>query len=330
MRPAAPSPGAPAPVSRPAAPVSRPAALVSRATTERIDPADRIAYWEDYNRRALVGLACTSYSEDGLLARQANYRLGAVRLADISGNAHTIERDPEITRSTPKESVFASLLLKGEAVFLHEHGCLAATAGDLVLYDTRRPYLFGFSSSMRQLLLDIPSDLFERACLPGGVPAPMLFGRATAREGALVAALHRALMPGEDAPVLDLLRLLTTARAGDRAAPPAYRTQLILAEDHIERHLHDPSLSPARVAEALGVSVRHLGRIFASAGMTPARHILDRRLRHARADLPSTDLTIADVAHRWGFASQSHFARLFRARYDQTPTEARRAALRNP
>ncbi|MGW0481137.1 helix-turn-helix domain-containing protein [Nonomuraea sp. NPDC003214] len=313
--------------------------VVSRATTEHVAPAERIDYWEDYNRRALVGLSCTSYSDQGLLARQTNIELAAIRLADIAGNAHAIERSPQTVRSAPKDSVFATLLLNGDAVFLHEHGCLAATAGELVVYDTRSPYLFGFSSSMRQILVDIPRDLFDRACLAGGLPAPMLFGRDTAREGTLVAAL-RSLLGGlaalrsgwepdhAEAAVLDLLRQLAAERTGGRPGHDGYRTQLIVAEDYIERHLHDPALSTARVAGVMGISVRHLARIFESTGRSPARHITERRLEEAHRQLTgggASDTTIADVAHRWGFSSQAHFARLFRARFGRTPSEARAA-----
>nr|WP_274389000.1 AraC family transcriptional regulator [Streptomyces cavernae] len=38
------------------------------------------------------------------------------------------------------------------------------------------------------------------------------------------------------------------------------------------------------------------------------------------------ETTIADVAHRWGLPSQAHFARLFRARFGLTPSEARAEA----
>ncbi|WP_067456205.1 helix-turn-helix domain-containing protein [Actinomadura macra] len=306
-----------------------PALMTSHATTENIDPRERIEFWEEYNRRALVGLSCTSYSERGLLARQSNFQLDDVRLAEISGNAHAVERTPQVAKSTPKDSVFATLLVKGEAVFLHENGCLAATAGDLVVYDTRRPYLFGFSSSMRQFLVDIPRDLFVEECMAGGVPAPMLFGRGTAREGELVVALRAVLEnPGSGArgAVLDLIKLLATGRSGGRPAPAAYQTQLIIAKDYIERHLHDACLTPGQVAGVMGVSVRHLGRIFEAAGTTPARHILERRLQRAHADLTApgaTGTTIADISYRWGFSSQAHFARHFRTRFGRTPTEAR-------
>ncbi|MEV1003780.1 helix-turn-helix domain-containing protein [Nonomuraea sp. NPDC050202] len=311
--------------------------VISRATTEHVEPAERIHYWEDYNRRALVGLSCTSYSEDGLLARQTNIELGGLRLAEIAGNAHAIERSPQTVRSTPKDSVFATLLVKGDAVFLHENGCLAATAGELVVYDTRRPYLFGFSSSMRQILVDVPRDLFAQACVGGGLPGPMLFGRGTAREGALVAALSSllgglaALRDRHDSgaaerAVLDLLGQLAEERTGGRTGPDAYRSQLIVAEDYIERHLHDPCLGASQVAGVMGISVRHLARIFESTGRSPARYVMERRLVRAHQELTGAgarQTTIADVAHRWGFSSQAHFARLFRARFGLTPSEAR-------
>ncbi|TMR97704.1 helix-turn-helix domain-containing protein [Nonomuraea basaltis] len=311
--------------------------VISRATTEHVEPAERIHYWEDYNRKALVGLSCTSYSEQGLLARQTNIELGGLRLAEIAGNAHAIERSPQTVRSTPKDSVFANLLVKGEAVFLHENGCLAATAGELVVYDTRRPYLFGFSSSMRQILVDVPRDLFARTCVGGGLPGPMLFGRGTAREGALVAALSSLLGglaalrdrhdPGDaERAVLDLLRQLAEERTGGRTGPDAYQSQLIVAEDYIERHLHDPCLGASQVAGVMGISVRHLARIFESTGRSPARYIMERRLVRAHQELTGPgawQTTIADVAHRWGFSSQAHFARLFRARFSLTPSEAR-------
>ncbi|MET7479907.1 helix-turn-helix domain-containing protein [Streptomyces sp. NPDC005648] len=317
--------------------------VISQATTEHLEPAERIHYWEDYNRRALVGLSCTSYSEQGLLARQTNIELGALRLADISGNSHAVERTPQTVRSAPKDSVFASLLLTGEAVFLHENGCLAATSGELCVYDTRRPYLFGFSSSMRQILVDVPRELFTQACGAHRLPGPMLFGRGTAREGALVAALAAllgeltALRGGPHVPadaegaVLGLLGQLTEGRTGGPTGPDAYRSQLIVAEDYIERHLHDPRLGAAQVAGVMGISARHLGRIFASTGRSPARHIVERRLVRAHRELlaPEARQTrIADVAHRWGFSSQAHFTRLFHARFGLTPSEARAEATR--
>ncbi|MGW0708226.1 helix-turn-helix domain-containing protein [Streptomyces sp. NPDC002643] len=336
-------------------------ALVSRVSTLSVDPDDRIEFWQEYNRRALVGLTCSSYSPDGLLATQTNFRLGGprpdgLRPAEISGNEHVIERTRRTCRDLPKDSVFGSLLTAGQAVFFHEGGCHTLRAGDVVLYDTRRPYLFGFPSAMRQLLVDIPRETFTERCAAGDLPAPLLFERGPAGEGAVAAALESVLegrgtedaVPIEDT-ALDLVRALAAPRLGNGAVPPTASSRLAMAQDYIERHLRDPGLSAERVADAIGVSARHLSRIFRTTGTgtgaeaggdgdggtgtSPARHILDRRLAQAYAQLTDPGcrhLTVAEIAHHWGFAGQAHFTRVFRARYARTPGEIRPPRPRQP
>ncbi|MEE1758409.1 MULTISPECIES: helix-turn-helix domain-containing protein [unclassified Streptomyces] len=315
--------------------MSRP--VVSRVSTRSVAPEDRIDFWEEYNRRALVGLSCSSYSQQGLLATQTNVELGDLRLADIRGNEHVIERTPRTCRALPKDSVFLSLLTAGQAVFFHEGGCLTPQAGDLILYDTRRAYLFGFPSPMRQLLVDIPRETFARRCASQEVSAPLLFGRASAAEGALVSTLGAVLADwatgrrgdepvSTEATVLDLVRTLAQPRLGGGSGAPAAVSRLAVAKDYVDRHLADPQLSAERVAAAIGVSARHLSRVFQPTGTSPSRHILERRLDKAReelADPGSRHLTVAEVAHHWGFASQAHFTRVFRSRFGRTPGETR-------
>ncbi len=312
--------------------------LISSAATEDVAPAERVEFWEDYNRKVLVGLSCRSYSDQGLRATETNIRLRDVLLADIAGNAHVVERSPAMARSSPKDSVFATLLIDGAGAFLHRNGCVPVAAGDLVIYETRQPYLFGFSSSMRQILVDIPREAFVEACSSRGVPEPMLFGRESAHEAGLLSSLRALLaglvaLPGGDRDpeetqraLLDLLGLLIVERCGGSTSATAH---LIAAKEHIERRLHDPRLDAAEVAGVLGISVRHLARAFETAGTTPTRHILERRLQRANAQLtaPRAEETrIADVAYRWGFSSQAHFARAFHHRFGRTPSEARSGA----
>ncbi|MFC8342193.1 helix-turn-helix domain-containing protein [Streptomyces sp. NPDC057280] len=310
--------------------------IVSRVSTQSVDPADRIDFWEEHNRQALVGLTCSSYAREGLLATETNIELGDLRLAEIAGNEHVIERTPRTCQALPKDSIFVTLLMAGSGVFFHEGGCVTLQTGDLILYDTRRPYLFGFPSPMRQLLVDIPREVFAAQCAPGEVAAPILLGRGSATEGAQASALEAVLADwvagqrGEDsvsteATVLDLVRTLAAPRLGGSASP-AILSQLAVAKDYIVRHLADPGLSSGRVAEAIGVSVRHLSRIFQPTGVSPSRYILEQRLGKARqvlAEPSSRHLTIAEVAHCWGFASQAHFTRVFRSRFGSTPGETR-------
>ena len=44
--------------------VPRGSHVVSRLATRSVDPVERIDFWEECNRQALVGLTCSSYSQD--------------------------------------------------------------------------------------------------------------------------------------------------------------------------------------------------------------------------------------------------------------------------
>src|SRR5688500_16372463 len=98
--------------------------------------------------------------------------------------------------SRPKGATFVSMMVEGDAFFYHSGGCLTLRAGDTVVYDTDQPYLFGFSSSMRQLLVDIPLQLFAERCgQPRTSHGPVLVpGDDPGVPGTSARALHRVLL----------------------------------------------------------------------------------------------------------------------------------------
>jgi len=59
-------------------------------------------------------------------------------------------------------------------------------------------------------------------------------------------------------------------------------------------------------------------------GMPPMEFVFEVRLRYAHSLLVTTAASIADIATKAGFASRSHFSRLFRAAYGLDPTSYRR------
>ncbi|MFI6445715.1 helix-turn-helix transcriptional regulator [Kitasatospora sp. NPDC050543] len=94
----------------------------------------------------------------------------------------------------------------------------------------------------------------------------------------------------------------------------------------INEHLPDPGLSPDSIARAHHVSVRYLHKLFQHEGTSVHRWIQQRRLEEARRELSKQGraaVTIASVAHRWGFVDPAHFSRSFRAAYGMTPREWR-------
>ena len=79
------------------------------------------------------------------------------------------------------------------------------------------------------------------------------------------------------------------------------------------------------VAARLGVTDRHLRRIFAAAhGVTPIDYLTTQRLLLAKQLLTDTELAVADVALASGFGSQRRFNAAFAERYRLSPSALRR------
>jgi transcriptional regulator GlxA family with amidase domain len=132
-------------------------------------------------------------------------------------------------------------------------------------------------------------------------------------------------------------------RPGNQAQMSLFTTQVGAADEHgtvreavgfITTHL-DGDLSTAAVAAAVGVSPRHLGRLFRDhTGRAPAQFVRRARIEAAARLLESTTLPVATVAHRCGFRSAEALRQSFAGHYATSPTSYRtrfaRAAAEGP
>lgn len=100
--------------------------------------------------------------------------------------------------------------------------------------------------------------------------------------------------------------------------------QLNQAMDHLEHHLDQP-LDVARLARIACVSEHHFRRLFSAlAGMPLSEYVRRRRLTVAGAEVLTGEVSLLEVAVRWGYGSNEAFARAFRAVHGVGPQEARR------
>jgi AraC family transcriptional regulator, regulatory protein of adaptative response / DNA-3-methyladenine glycosylase II len=84
----------------------------------------------------------------------------------------------------------------------------------------------------------------------------------------------------------------------------------------------------AHVAARLGVSTRHLRRLFTShLGVTPDQLARSRRVHFARRLLDDTDLTITEIAFASGFGSTRQFNRACQEVFRSSPSELRARRL---
>src|SRR5215467_3374725 len=107
----------------------------------------------------------------------------------------------------------------------------------------------------------------------------------------------------------------------------AAKLQAILAE--VARRFSDPSFDLDNVAAALGMSRRYVQKLFEGTGKSFTEHIAGCRLERAFAMLTDPHhlhLAIIDIAFAVGFGDVSHFNRMFRRRFGETPSGVRVAA----
>lgn len=312
----------------------------TRGSTADVPARDRMAYWDAFNAATLVGLRCSSLSPTGLEVEKTDIALPGLGIADISGQDHVIERSPALVRQLPKESLFACQILSGRAYFIQRDRCLLAEAGDVVVYDTRVPYLFGFLTPMRQLLIDMPVTSFDER-LDAELAALPLRIAPKPGAGAMLGATLRASVERfmKDPVAHDAARFVEHTRTliaelidtevNGAGASRASLSYLLTAKQYIATHLGEPELGPQAVADAVGLSLRHLGRLFAAEGESITQHIWSERLSHAHRELTDARLrktSIGEIAFRWGFSSQAHFSRAIRERYGASPMALRDAA----
>ena len=128
--------------------------------------------------------------------------------------------------------------------------------------------------------------------------------------------------------IVDLTVLAATARCsiGESSASAVVATRQAAALDYMASHFSDPELSLAKVARSLGISPRYLQRLLETSGTSFTAHVTELRLKHALMLLTAQDLSdvcICNIALRAGFSDISHFNRLFRSRFGDTPKGVR-------
>lgn len=89
-----------------------------------------------------------------------------------------------------------------------------------------------------------------------------------------------------------------------------------------------PQMKVTEMAAMAGFSDAQFRRLFARwMGQPPQEYLHTHRLESARHLLETTDLAISEIARRIGFSSASHFARIFRLTFGNTPEQYRRGIL---
>jgi AraC-like DNA-binding protein len=296
-------------------------------------PSERAEYWRMSVCDQFVPLAVEP-GAGPLQGRVAGGDIAETRLRRIRATRHSFERRiKDIQTADP--GVLHLLLLDHGRTDLEQGDRTASLApGDLVLYDSSRPFRVETDGAFQFTICLLPKRLLP---LPEKVQndrTARVFGSQEGIGAALaplLTSLVRHTIDVEPSQQLALQHAMVTmyvALMSDdeiSGRPPA--VHMSLAKSFLVRNLGNPKLSPADVAAACNISLSYLHRLFAGDETTVAAYLREQRLQAAYRDL--TCSTVAEpvirIAERWGLPDPTHFNRMFKGRFGVTPGELRRS-----
>lgn len=308
-------------------------------STDRLDTGQRLLLWQQ--------TVCSLYPETDLVeAEQDTFfgsiawrRLGSVLLSDIRSCRQTQVRQRRNIKRSGAEILQINLQVEGTGQMAQDGRLAITRPGEIVIYDSSRPYQMSFDGPFRQFSIEFPrSDLKDRFGPTEAITAMTIDG--VTGSGRFLRSFAQSLIEQPDAGDAalaermhgHLVELLISALCALDLMPLSqgrFLTQL-RAKALVTAQLKDPDLTPEPIACALGISLRYLHSLFSADGSSFGRFVLQQRLQAARKDIESPALRarpLSAIGLDWGFKDAGYFARAFRTHFGMTPGQCRAAAL---
>jgi len=262
-------------------------------------------------------------------------RLGSTRFCHLKAGSHLFVNESDLTPFGADHIVV--LQLSGCTEFRNGHQTVKLLPGDMLLVNRFIGIQVEHRGSAEQVVLFEPLDVQAHSQYAGrGLvasfgPNPIL---SLLSRWVFDACLSEEAWQSTDAAsdVANFLALLIRHALrqpgqprGASMVPSVTREGL---EDYVRRHVEDPGLSMPALAQAFDCSVRTLHRVF----RRPDGESLERFIWRTRLDGCAqalrcpfcADLSLTELALRYGFTSPAHFSGRFRKTYGISPTEYRR------
>jgi AraC-like DNA-binding protein len=300
--------------------------------------SSREELWRHAMTDTFVSVSIGDFEERGAHGTIAAEFIGPMMVGHVHATGQDIHRTARHVSSAPAEFFQVAVMTAGRARMGQDDRQAVLAPGDLLVYETNRPFEWNFDSTWNTYVYSFAPDLIpltpdqRRRLTARQIAGDGALAGLTARFLGDLAATGANLSPEESGRVVqhasDLLVTLLIGQSprNDVVAGAIQRTYVTRAKDYIDRTLTDPDLDPATVAAAVGVSLRYLHKLFAAQGLGIAEYIRDQRLarvHRALRDPSNAARSIAALAASSGFSDLSGFNRAFHRKYHRTPRDVR-------
>jgi AraC family transcriptional regulator, positive regulator of tynA and feaB len=260
-----------------------------------------------------------------------SFLLGQTEIAFIKSNASFIERKPEILDRAKDRFCFLILQYTGKMLLKYRNETLFLSEGDIVLLDSNEHIAMYPQGLFSHISVHLSRDkLFKQ-----GITAEH-FGKLISRN--MSAHLLKNMLQTMSSDNIEFWYAKEDGNAFEDALIALMKPTIhykniqvsdslkLKAERYILENLMQSSLSPKVVADHIGVSLRHLYRLFMVDQQSINKYIQMKRLEKVQfelKDLKNKKLSITEIALRWGFGDSAHFSKIFKKVYGISPSQYR-------
>ncbi|MFK8049680.1 MAG: helix-turn-helix domain-containing protein [Halioglobus sp.] len=266
--------------------------------------------------------------------------LGKLELFDIWIDPIAIFRRTEDIDRDSNDDFLLATQLEGTVLVTEKNVEFTQHPGSISLMSAGEPYTIIHTQKSHRLILHIPSTMYWERIF--GSQEKQEFRPRLLEAGGLTTIVHDMLKSlAFEADNLTITEQHTLAECLLEMTSAMLRSEVDQEYEHnhakqsalfrrilefMEANFSDCELTPEKIANANGISMRYVHSLFQQAGMTVSKWIWERRLKATREDLldPSMGhMRVSEIAYRRGFNDPAHFSRAFKTRFDISPSKLR-------
>ena len=305
-------------------------------STDLVPVSDRQDAWLQ-NARQICGDCAFKFHKQvrfhGSIERR---KVAGLELTLFSSSALSFNKFPPANVRPENRASIVITQLDGVRQYCQSGRVAVLCQGDTTLIDSGVPWSSDCPGECARLYLRVPQLLMQGRIrgikIPNAarIPGAAGLGNTLFRLATSLYQQAGALTPEEGAAGIEAYLKMLSACLGTRwKAPGRYnggREPLARVLQYINRYLTEGTLCPTEIAAAVGISVRHLHRLFARRGSSVTDWIRAQRLEHCWKDLSDPRLrekSITEIAFFWGFNDSAHFSHSFKRHFGICPRSYR-------
>jgi AraC-like DNA-binding protein len=296
-------------------------------STELVPVSDRVEAWQ-WNAQRICGDCRIELPRSSFHGSIEIREIGALKLTRFSSSPLSFRKWPVDAVASENQSCIVITQLQGFRRYVQNGANVLLQAGDSTVIDSSRPWSSSCGTECVRLYFRVPRWMMEARLQTRKIPIVCKIS-GSSRAGAALASLSKSLYDHperteeEEAAALNAYFDTLTGCLGLGGISKRNTQDLRARITHyVDARLSDSSLAPGEVASAVGISLRHLHRVFSATGKTFGDYVRARRLKNCLRDLGNPGLThksITEVAFSWGFSDAAHFSHSFRKQFGVSP-----------